>query len=42
MLVNPVLPLTVQVTIDDGVAEARTSSTVTGVTCATAGLACTL
>lgn len=42
MLANPVLPITVQVTIDDGVAQARTSSTVTGVTCATVGLPCAL
>lgn len=42
MLANPVLPLTVQVLIDDGVVQARTSSTVTGVTCSPAGLACTL
>jgi hypothetical protein len=41
VLTNPALPITVQVTIDDGLGRVQTSSTVTGVTCATAGLACT-
>jgi hypothetical protein len=41
ILVSPVLPITVQVTIDDGLARAQTTSRVTGVFCSTAGLACT-
>ncbi len=39
-LVNPTLPITVQVTIDDGLAQAKTTSRVTGVRCTTAGQAC--
>jgi hypothetical protein len=38
---NPVLPITVQVTIDDGLARAQTTSRITGVYCSTAGQACT-
>jgi hypothetical protein len=37
---NPTLPLTVLVTIDDGVGRVQTASTVTGVSCPTAGQAC--
>jgi len=37
---NPTLPLTVLVTIDDGVGRVQTASTVTGVTCSTAGEPC--
>ena len=37
---NPTLPLTVLVTIDDGVGRVQTTSTVTGVSCPTAGQAC--
>jgi len=38
---SPSLPVTVTVTIDDGVARAQTTSTVTGVSCSLAGAACT-
>jgi hypothetical protein len=37
---NPTLPLTVLVTIDDGVGRVQTASTVTGVSCAAAGQDC--
>jgi hypothetical protein len=40
MLIQPYLPITVQVTIDDGIGQAHTSSTVSGVTCAQAGQTC--
>jgi hypothetical protein len=40
ILLNPVLPITVQVTIDDGVGRVQTTSRVTGVSCPTAGQAC--
>lgn len=40
-LVNPSFPVTVQVTIDDGLGRVQTTSRVTGVACATAGQACT-
>jgi hypothetical protein len=39
-LVDPVLPITVQVTVDDGQARTQTTSRVTGVSCSTAGQAC--
>jgi hypothetical protein len=39
-LSNTSLPVTVQVTIDDGVGRAQTTSRVTGVSCSTAGQAC--
>jgi hypothetical protein len=38
---RPSLPVTVAVTIDDGLARASTTSTVTGLFCSRAGLACT-
>jgi hypothetical protein len=41
MLRSPALPLTVQVTVDDGVARAQTTSRIAAVSCATAGQACT-
>jgi len=41
MLSYPILPVEVQISIDDGLARVQTSSTVTGVTCSTAGQACT-
>jgi hypothetical protein len=40
MLVNQALPVTVQISLHDGVAEAQTSSTVTGLTCSYAGQPC--
>jgi hypothetical protein len=40
-LANPVLPVTVQVTIDDGLLPVQTSSRVSGVSCAQAGTPCT-
>ncbi len=41
MLTSPTLPVTVQVTIDDGLLQVQTSSTVRGVTCPEAGTPCT-
>jgi hypothetical protein len=40
VLLYPALPITVQVTIDDGVSRVQTSSRVSGVRCSTAGQAC--
>ena len=37
---SPTLPITVQVTIDDGVGQVQTTSRITGVTCSRAGQAC--
>lgn len=37
---SPTLPLTVQVTIDDGVGKIQTTSRITGVTCSKAGQIC--
>jgi len=41
-MTHPVLPVTVQITVDDGVVQAQATSTVTGVTCSRLGQACTL
>jgi hypothetical protein len=41
-MTHPVLPVTVQITVDDGVVQAQTTSTVTGVTCPRMGQACRL
>ncbi len=41
-LANPVLPLTVQVTVDDGVNRVQTTSRITGVSCSRLGQTCTL
>jgi hypothetical protein len=41
MLIDPVLPITVQVTIDDGLVPVQTSSRVSDVRCAQAGTTCT-
>jgi hypothetical protein len=41
-LASPQLPITVQFTIDDGLAQTQASSTVTGVICAQIGQACEL
>jgi hypothetical protein len=40
-LANPVLPITVQVTIDDGLVPVQTSSRISAVTCSQAGATCT-
>jgi hypothetical protein len=42
LLTTPTFPFTVQVTIDDGLAQVHTSTTVTGVTCSTLGQVCEL
>jgi hypothetical protein len=42
ILTTPTFPVTVQVTIDDGLAQVQTSTTVTGVTCSTLGQVCEL
>jgi hypothetical protein len=41
-LANPVLPLTVQVSLDDGVSRVQTTSRITGVTCSRLGQSCGL
>ncbi len=42
ILYNPTLPVTVQVTVDDGVVQSQTASTVIGVTCPSLGRPCEL
>jgi hypothetical protein len=41
-IANPVLPLTVQVTLDDGVSRVQTTSRITGVTCSKQGQGCVI